>query len=137
MGIDRAKLTARLREKQAKDLLRRGFKVQARARVLLGGAAGHPRRIRTKRLWSSVQVQLRAFGGSPVVRIGTNVRYSRRVHDGTGIYGPRRRPIRPKRGKFLVFTPRNGIQSRKVFVREVKGMRQNQYLRDALPAARD
>lgn len=27
------------------------------------------------------------------------------VHDGTGIYGPRRRPIRPTHGRFLVFTP--------------------------------
>lgn len=33
------------------------------------------------------------------------VRHAMWVHDGTGIYGPRRRPIVPRRGKYLVFRP--------------------------------
>jgi len=135
MAINHAALVGRIRVAQGKDLLRRGFKVQARARVLLSGSGGaHPRRVRTGQLRSSVQVELRSVGGSPLVRIGTGVKHARWVHDGTGIYGPRRRPITPKTSKVLAFTSASGD---KVFVRSVRGMRRNQFLKDALPAAKD
>lgn len=132
--VTEAQLITRFRRKQADDLLRRGRRVQARARLLLSGAAGHPRRVDTGILRVSVQVQLRTGTRSPVVRIGSGRRYARWVHDGTGIYGPRRRPIRPRRAKVLVFETKVG--RRKVFAREVRGMTPNRYLRDALPAAR-
>jgi len=126
----------------AKDLYRRGLKVQGRARVLLGGAAGHPKRVNTGALRSSVQVQLRTFGGAPAVRIGTNLFYARYVRQGTGIYGPRRQKIVPRRAKALVFKSakygaKRGKFRGKVVVRSVKGMRPNDFLTDALRAARD
>lgn len=36
---------------------------------------------------------------------GTDAEHAMWVHDGTGIYGPNRRPIRPTHGKYLIFTP--------------------------------
>lgn len=47
------------------------------------------------------------------------------IERGTGIYGPRRRPIRPKKGEFLVFrVPRAGGRREDgdlVFARQVRG----------------
>lgn len=142
MAISEAQLIGRLRKAQAKDLLRRGFKVQARARILLGGAAGHPKRVDTGDLRSSVQVQLRAAAGSPYVRVGTGKYYARWVHDGTGLYGPHRTLIKPISAKVLVFSSKTygakkGKFKGKVVVRSVKGMKKNEFLRNALPAAKD
>jgi len=136
MAVTQAQIIGRLREMQAKDLLRRGFKVQARARLLLSGAGpNHPKRVNTGMLRSDIQVQLIAVTGSPKVRVGTNRKYARWVHDGTGIYGPRKMPITPKRAKALSF--KSSTTGRRVTVRSVKGMRKNEFLKDALPAARD
>jgi hypothetical protein len=115
------------------DLLRRGLLVETAAKRNLAGVGG-PKRIDTGRLRASINTQLASRGGTPLVLVGTNVRYGRFVHDGTGVYGPRRRPIRPRRGKFLRFRP--GRRGPYVYAREVKGMRPNQYLTNALPAAR-
>lgn len=131
--VTEAELIGRFRKTQAQDLLRRGLKVQARARLLLSGAAGHPKRVDTGQLRSSVGVQLRSLAGRPSVRIGTNLRHARWVHDGTGIYGPRRRRITPTTKKALAFQSRRG---RRVVVRSVRGMERNEFLKDALPAAR-
>lgn len=136
MTPSKQQIIGRLREAQAKDLLKRGFKVQARARILLSGGAGHPKRVDTGLLRSSIQVNL-VSTAKPKVRIGTNRKYARWVHDGTGIYGPRRVPITPKRGKVLVFKSKAfGGPKGKVFARSVKGMRKNQFLKDAMPAAK-
>lgn len=136
-------IRGRLKPAQAKDLLRRGLKVQARARELLGGTGpDHPRRVDTGDLRSSIQVQLRDAGGVAVVRIGSNRKIARWVHDGTGLYGPRREKIVPRTARALVFSStkyghKSGRYRGKVVVRSVKGMRRNRFLRDALPAARD
>ena len=142
MAINHAKLVGRIRVAQGKDLLRRGLNVQARARVLISGAGGsHPRRVATGQTRSSIQVQLRGgVGGSPFVRVGSGLKRARWIHDGTGLYGPRHRLITPKSGKVLVFpSARYGAKKGKfrgmVVVRSVKGMRRNQFLKDALPAA--
>lgn len=137
-----AQLIGRFRPKQAKDLLRRGLKVQARARVLLGGAAGHPRRIDTGQTRSSVQVRLVSSVGHPAVRVGSGLKRALWIHEGTGIYGPRHRKITAKSGGVLVFSVKSGGAKRgkfrgKVVVRSVRGMKPNHFLRDALPAARD
>lgn len=131
--VTETQLIGRFRKAQAQDLLKRGFKVQARARVLLGGGAGHPKRVDTGALRSDIGVQLRTLGGHPVVRVGTNKKYARWVHDGTGIYGPHRRRITPTTKKALAFRGRNG---RRVVVRSVRGMEKNEFLKDALPAAK-
>ena len=116
-----------------RDLLRRGLLVETQAKRNLGGIGG-PKRIDTGRLRASIATVVVTRGGSPVVLVGTNVNYARYVHDGTGVYGPRHTPIRPRRGKFLRFRPRG---SRKwIYARQVKGMKPNPFLTNALPAAR-
>lgn len=126
----------------AKDLLRRGFKVQAKARKLLGGADAHPKRVNTGALRSSIQVQLRDINGVPLVRIGTKQKYARWVHEGTGLYGPHHQKIVPRSAQVLVFSSKKhgakkGKFKGKVVVRSVKGMKPNAFLKDALPAAHD
>lgn len=128
-------IITRLEPKVAQNLLARGIKVQARAREYLSGASRHPRRVDTGNLRSSVRVRLYPARVRQSVRIGTNVKYGPFVHDGTGVYGPRRRPIVPRRAKVLVFTPKGS--GKKVFARSVLGIPQNQFLKDALSAARD
>lgn len=143
MAVDKQKLIGQLREAQARDLLRRGLKVQARARQLISGAGpSHPKRVDTGQTRSSVQVQPRSRAGTPFVRVGSGLKKARWIHDGTGIYGPHRQKIVPKRAQVLVFASqkfgaRSGKFHGKVVVRSVKGMRPNRFLQAALRAARD
>lgn len=93
---------------------------------------------RAKRLAPVDKGQLRASitshvvfrGGLPIGRIGTNVKHALWVHNGTGIYGPRGVPIRPKTAKVLVFKPKGSTKN--VYVKSVKGMKGRPFLRDAL-----
>ena len=118
----------------ARDLIKRGVRVQTRARRNLGGSTGvGPKRVDTGLLRASIATQLRTDGTELAVRVGTNVRYSRWVHDGTGIYGPRGLPIRPKHKKFLRWYSKGG---QAIFRRQVAGMKPNPYLKAALPAYR-
>ena len=119
----------------AKDLLVRGYRVQARARKNLDGGLSGPKRIDTGKLRASISVQLkRKSTNILVVHIGTNVEYALWVHDGTGLYGPMHRPIRPKTKRYLRFKPKNS--STFIYAKLVKGMRPNHFLSDALEAAR-
>ena len=116
------------------DLLRRGLLVETQAKRNLGGIGG-PKRVDTGRLRASINTQLVTRDGQPAVLVGTNVRYARWVHDGTGIYGPRGRRITPKSHKRLRFRPKG---SRKfVYARSVAGMRPNPFMKNALHAARN
>ena len=114
------------------DLLRRGLAVESAAKRNLSGYGG-PKRIDTGRLRASITTQVLTRNGEPAVIVGTNVNYARFVHDGTGIYGPHGRPIRPRHAKVLRWRGRTG---RIMFARSVKGMRPNPFLRNALHAAR-
>lgn len=123
----------------AKDLLKRGVRVQSRARRNLAGNAGNPRRINTGHLRASIGVNLLATPIGLAVRVGTGVSYALYVHDGTGLYGPKHALIRPKNARVLVFRSKiygakKGKFAGKVVVRSVKGMKPNPFLRDALPA---
>ncbi len=123
----------------AKDLIKRGKRVETRAKRNLAGLAGRPRRIDTGHLRASVSSQLITRTGDLAVRVGTGVSYALYVHDGTGLYGPRHALIRPKFGRALVFKSKlygakKGSYAGKVVVRHVKGMKPNPFLRDALPA---
>ena len=117
----------------AQDMLRRGLLVETQAKRNLGGTGG-PKRVDTGRLRASINTQLVMRNGRPVAVIGTNVYYARFVHDGTGLYGPRHRLIRPVRRKFLRFKPAGS--RRFVYAKSVKGMVANPFLRNALRAAR-
>ena len=116
-----------------RDLLRRGLLVETQAKRNLGGIGG-PKRVDTGRLRASIATVVVTRNNEPAVLVGTNVNYALFVHDGTGLYGPKHAVIRPRRGKFLRFKPRG---SRKwVYARQVKGMRPNPFLANALTAAR-
>lgn len=118
----------------ARDLIKRGIRVQSKARRNLGGSTGTgPKRVDTGLLRASIATQLRTDGNELVMRVGTGVFYSRWVHDGTGIYGPRAQPIRPKHKKFLRWYTKGG---QAIFRRQIKGMKPNPYLKAALPAYR-
>jgi hypothetical protein len=113
----------------ARDVLRRSLRVASAAKMNLNSS---PRRVNTGRLRASIIQRIEMRGGKPIGRIGTNVRYARMVHDGTGIYGPRGAMIVPKRAKALRWTK----SGKTVFSMRSRGMRPNHYLKDALSAAR-
>lgn len=134
--LDKAAVARLLTSEQgpvARDLMRRGLRVETRAKANLAGSGG-PRRINTGRLRSSVTTTLVRVAGAPAVRVGSDVDYAVLIHNGTGIYGPSGSPIRPRSGRFLVFTPKGS--STVVFARQVRGMEPNPFLTNALAAAR-
>ncbi|AIF45646.1 HK97 gp10 family phage protein [Virgibacillus sp. SK37] len=57
-------------------------------------------------------------------RVFTKVKYALMVNNGTGEFGPNKRPITPKNGEYLVFN----IGSRTIFTKEVKGQKPNPYI---------
>lgn len=118
----------------ARDMLRRGIRVQSQAKRNLGGGHGRPRRIDSGLLRSTIFVRPTVSRGLPAVWVGSDLRYARWVHDGTGLYGPRHQKITPRRAKVLRFRPKGS--RRYVYVRSVKGMKPNPFLADALKAAK-
>lgn len=115
----------------AKDLFRRGKKIEARAKLNLERT---PRRIDTGTLRSSINTQLFTLNGFPAVQVGTKIQYAIYVHEGTGIYGPKGQLIFPVNAKFLSWKKKGGGR---VFARFVRGMKPNPFLRDAVDAAKD
>lgn len=119
----------------AKALLIRGYRIQAQARKNLGGSASGPKRVDTGKLRASISVQLKQKNSRTLyIRVGTNVEYAIWVHDGTGIYGPLHRPIKPVSHRYLRFKPKGS--ARYVYAKQIKGMRPNPFLADAIFAAR-
>lgn len=116
----------------AQDLFRRGKKVEAKAKRNLNDRS--PRRINTGALRSSINTQLGSANGMPIVRVGTNLYYAIFVHEGTGVYGPTGRPIKPRTAKMLSWKAKSG---KRVFARQVLGMKPNRFLADAIMAAKD
>jgi HK97 gp10 family phage protein len=124
----------------ARDMLRRGVRVQARARRNAPSKTG---RLRTSIEVASVPRVVAGVTTFAIV-VGTDLEYAKWVHDGTGVYGPRHTPIRPKTGSVLVFEGRRlGVQLKKggkgpriVVVREVAGQKARPFLKDALKAVR-
>lgn len=116
----------------ARDLIKRGIKVQSRAKRNLGGSTGSgPRRVDTGLLRSTLGTQLRTDGAELVMRVGSGLYYSRWIHDGTGLYGPKHTWIVPKAKKWLRWHDKGGKVH---FAKRIKGIKPNPYLKDALPA---
>lgn len=115
----------------AKNMLKRALKVQTKARQNLSRP---PQRVDTGHLRASIQIEPFIWQSYPAFRIGTNVKYARFVHDGTGLFGPEHHYIVPRHGKFLVFTPKGELVA--VFTKRVRGMEPNPFLKDALSAAK-
>lgn len=85
----------------------------------------------TRKLSKSIKTGKVTFRGDTAsVRISTDTGYGLYPELGTGIYGPKRKIIRPKRAPFLVFQPR-GLDH-VIRVRSVKGQKPQHYMRDAL-----
>jgi phage gpG-like protein len=117
------------------DLLKRGLRVESAAKRNLSGVGGSgPKRVDTGRLRASITTAVVSRSGVPAVVVGTNVVYARWVHDGTGLYGPRRRMIRPVGHRFLRFKPKGSRGY--VYAKQVKGMKPNPFLAKALSAAK-
>lgn len=119
----------------ARDMMRRGLKVETAAKRNLAGGNGKPRRINNGILRDTTQARPSTWKGLPAVRIGTPVRYAKLVHDGTGLFGPKKRKITPKTKKALRFKPKGS--PRFILRRSVQGMVANPFLKDALSAAAD
>lgn len=61
-------------------------------------------------------------------KIGTAVEYAEWVHEGTGLFGPGKKPIRPKNAKVLRFE----IDGKTIFARSVRGQKPNRYVDRAI-----
>jgi hypothetical protein len=118
----------------ARDLLRRGYKVQGAARRLCPVDHG--------RLRNSIIPILVVRSGMVICEVGTDVEYAMFVHNGTGIYGPRH--MRINVGHVMVWQARKATQTGKfipkrfrstTFAMSTRGMRGTPFLKDALPAA--
>jgi hypothetical protein len=105
-----------------RELYRRGIRVQARARQLCP--------VDTGRLRASINVEITTSHNRLACRVGTNVKYAMMIHNGTGIYGPKARPIRPTHASVMAFTPRGG--NAMVFASSVRGTPATLFLTDAL-----
>jgi hypothetical protein len=99
----------------ARDMYRRGQKVRGRALRLAG--------VDTGRLRTSITVEMTHEGGVVGVRVGSAVVYAMWHHEGHG----------PISGKLMIFN----VHGRWVFTRRVGPVEGTEYLRKALPAARD
>lgn len=80
----------------ARNMVRRGDKVKRAAIRNINS--------RTGTLARSITVEIVTVRGVSGAQVGTTLHYARYVHDGTGIYGPTRRPIRPRRAKALTLS---------------------------------
>lgn len=125
----------------ARDMLRRGLRVETRAKQNL---QSDPRRVDTGRLRSSINTQPIMVDGVPAVVVGTNVKYAIYVHEGTGLYGPKAKYIVPVNKQVLRWKTRgHGMAARRkagkggyTFAMRSSGMKPNHFLKNALPAAR-
>jgi hypothetical protein len=99
----------------ARDMYRRGQNVRSRALRLVG--------VDTGRLKTSITVEMMHEGGVVGVRVGSAVAYAMWHHEGH----------RPISGKLMVFH----VHGRWVFTKRVGPVEGTEYLRKALPAARD
>lgn len=91
-------------------------------------------------LRASLRVQMEYTTAHVKAWVYSNLEYSLYVHEGTGIYGPKGQPIRPKRARYLVFEARNARTTPRgrgnlVFARQVRGARPNRFLLNALKLA--
>lgn len=114
----------------AYELIRRGQKVEARAKRLCPVDQG--------RLRNSIRTEIVTQGRAltpMLVRVGAGVHYARWVHDGTGLYGPHQKRIKPLRAKVLVWQTGKGKRKNAVFARSTKGMKGRPFLAKALKEA--
>lgn len=128
------------------DLTRRCIRVQTEAKRLCPVDNGTLR--------NSIAYEIRVTANGFVGRVGSNLKYARWRHDGTGIYGPHGTRIVPRTASVLRFPTRGTTSVRRssvpgrgsvrtksqaptgfAFARSVRGTPGVPFLRNALPAA--
>jgi hypothetical protein len=102
----------------ARDMYRRGQNVRSAAQRYVGVEHG--------RLKTSLHVEQVVRGDTLVTTVGSNVEHALIHHEGHDV-------IRPVRAKMLAFN----VGGRWVFTKHVRAVEGTEYLRRALPAARD
>jgi hypothetical protein len=80
-------------------------------------------------LRASIRSQVITHGSETIGEVYSDLEYAAYVHEGTGIYGPSGRPIRPVRARVLSWQQR-GVG--RVYAREVRGQRPQPFLANAL-----
>ncbi len=100
-----------------------------RSLVHYQGAARRLAPVDTGHLRGSIQIEPATQTGSSFRgAVGTATRYAEAQEEGSGIYGPAHRPIRPVRAKALRFT----VNGRVVFTRQVAGSRGRWFFKGAV-----
>ncbi|MEV4122924.1 HK97 gp10 family phage protein [Micromonospora sp. NPDC049645] len=103
----------------------------------------------TGALAASLESTVNVHGRLVVGRVGSSLHYARYIHDGTGIYGPKQRPIVPVTAKALRFKPGRMIgplpagkrgtspedRGDWIFARSVKGVPPHPFLVEAFERA--
>lgn len=99
-----------------KLLVKIGTTAKARAQQIIGEEI----KDRSGKLKASTDFAIQRNGNHIELHLDNSAgSYALYQHEGTGIYGPKKRPIRPKHGQFLVWTdPDTG---EKIFAKEVRG----------------
>lgn len=82
-------------------------------------------------LRASIATSVELRGGKMIGTVYSSLEYAIYVHEGTGLYGPRRAVIRPRRARALVFKLQGGPT---VFAAYTRGQRPQRFLVDALRA---
>lgn len=126
----------------ALSMLRRGKRVETRAKRLAN--------VDTGRMRSTITTALVTRNRLPAAKVAVGTKYAKYVIRGTGIYGPHHQLIYPKTAKVLRWQGRVGARrdlrtgrftgqrgtGGYVYAKYVRGIRPNNFLKDALPAAR-
>ncbi|MBT2226246.1 hypothetical protein [Nonomuraea sp. NEAU-A123] len=88
---------------------------------------------------TSIDHVIEIGSGRIILRAGSPLQYMYWQDIGTGIYGPKRKPIVPVHRKFLRFEVKSGTAAKGsrpvVFARSVKGVKPTRWLRDAFQEA--
>lgn len=103
-----------------RHILKMGYQVEARAKRLCPVDSG--------RLRASISTNIGTDQGVPSVSVSAGVAYAQFVHEGTGIYGPNRTRITPKKGRFLVWKDKN---NNLVFAKSTSGIPGRPFLKQA------
>jgi HK97 gp10 family phage protein len=85
---------------------------------------------RTGELQRSINGTTVRRGKKIVGRVEATAPHARFVHEGTGLYGPKKQLIFPKRARVLSWV--DPASNQRVFARYVRGMRPRPFLKDAL-----
>lgn len=81
------------------------------------------------RLQQSINIRTGTHRGKPAVAVGSDLEYAAFVHQGTGLYGPHRTPIKPRSARYMVFMGRDGNL---VFAKQVIGQPARPFLTEAM-----